>query len=129
MSDAAEAVRHRRRRRQLLVLAGVLAAAWCVAAVTLGNRPLDRRSLVPRPTRVEININTADADTLTLLPGIGATTANRIVEDRERNGPLRKAEELERVKRIGPAIRRGVEPFVKFGEGDTKERSSSQPPR
>lgn len=48
-----------------------------------------------------VNINTADADGLTKLKGIGPAMAQRIVEYREENGPFQSPEELQRVKGIG----------------------------
>ena len=41
-----------------------------------------------------ININTASADELEKLPGIGRTLAGRIIEHREKFGAFRKAEHL-----------------------------------
>ena len=48
-----------------------------------------------------ININTATAEELDSLPGIGPSTAAAIVEDRERNGPFSSPEDLVRVSGIG----------------------------
>lgn len=48
-----------------------------------------------------ININTATAEELDSLPGIGPSTAAAIVEDRERNGPFANPEDLMRVSGIG----------------------------
>lgn len=53
------------------------------------------------PTRV--NLNTATADQLETLPGIGPTLAGRILEWRERNGRFTAPEELLEVSGIGPA--------------------------
>ena len=50
-----------------------------------------------------ININTATADELDSLPGIGPTTAQSIVDYRVENGPFQSIEEIMRVPGIGPA--------------------------
>jgi competence protein ComEA len=50
----------------------------------------------------KVNINTADATLLDTLPGVGPSTAARIVADREANGPYASAEDLGRVSGIGP---------------------------
>lgn len=47
-----------------------------------------------------ININTASADELETLPGIGKGLAERIVEHREKFGPFRKPEHLIMVRGI-----------------------------
>ncbi len=49
-----------------------------------------------------ININTASAAELELLPQIGPTLAARIVAEREANGPFASLEDIERVRGIGP---------------------------
>jgi competence protein ComEA len=48
-----------------------------------------------------VNLNTATATQLQELPGIGARTAERIVEYRTKNGSFKKIEELMNVKGIG----------------------------
>ena len=53
------------------------------------------------PATAVININTASATDLERLPGIGAKTANKIVEYRQKNGPFKKVEELMNVQGIG----------------------------
>ena len=49
----------------------------------------------------KVNINTATAEALDALPGIGASTAEKIVADREANGPFKTTEDLKRVTGIG----------------------------
>jgi len=56
----------------------------------------------PRPAPRKLDLNTATADQLERLPGIGPVTAARIVEDRNRRGPFSDVEALERVKGVGP---------------------------
>ena len=48
-----------------------------------------------------VNINTASATDFEGLPGIGAKTAARIVEYRQKNGPFKKIEELMNVRGLG----------------------------
>ena len=48
-----------------------------------------------------VNINTADADTLTALPGIGQVLAERILAYRAQNGPFQAVEEITNVEGIG----------------------------
>lgn len=50
-----------------------------------------------------ISINTATAEQLTSLDGVGQATANAIVAHRESNGPFATPEALMEVKGIGPA--------------------------
>ena len=48
-----------------------------------------------------LNINSATADALEALPGIGAKTAALIVEYRQKNGPFKKVEDLMNIRGIG----------------------------
>jgi competence protein ComEA len=50
----------------------------------------------------EININTALADELAQLRGIGEKKAETIIEFRESNGPFKLPEDLMKVPGIGP---------------------------
>ena len=47
------------------------------------------------------NINTASTTELQRLPGIGAKTAGRVIEYRQKNGPFKKVEELMNVRGVG----------------------------
>lgn len=48
-----------------------------------------------------VNINTAGLEQLTTLDGVGEATANRIIADREANGPFAAIEDIMRVSGIG----------------------------
>ncbi len=49
----------------------------------------------------QVNINSANAETLQSLNGIGKAKAEAIIKHRETHGPFRSLEELTEVKGIG----------------------------
>lgn len=51
----------------------------------------------------KININTATQEQLDTLPGIGQSTALKIIEYRKENGKFKKIEDIKQVKGIGEA--------------------------
>ena len=65
-----------------------------------------------RPDLSPVNLNTADAEALTALPGIGEELAARIVEYREENGPFETAEDLTKVSGIGQGKLAALEGLV-----------------
>ena len=61
---------------------------------------------------IEININTADAGELMIIPGIGETLANNIVEYRNQNGKFEKPEDIVRVNGIGEKTYEKIKKYI-----------------
>lgn len=61
-----------------------------------------------------ININTADAELLSELPGIGGAKAQAIVDDREANGPFESTDALSRVSGIGEATVANLQDQIEY---------------
>ena len=59
-----------------------------------------------------VNINTADAKELDELPGVGPSTAEKIIEHRRHSGSFRSVGELEEVSGIGPKTLEKIRPFA-----------------
>lgn len=77
-------------------------------SVPAAMQTLPPQTTCPEPTTPEtvavtfpIDINRADAEQLTALPGIGEVLANRIVAYREENGSFLSTQELQNVDGIG----------------------------
>ncbi len=65
-----------------------------------------------------VNVNTATASQLQLLPRIGPAMAERIIEFRETNGPFNKVDELLAVRGIGSKMLELMRPYIVI-EGKT----------
>lgn len=66
------------------------------------------------PAQGQININTASADQLQRLPGIGPAMAARILAYRQQAGGFQKIEELQEISGIGPKKYAKIAPLVKL---------------
>jgi competence protein ComEA len=66
----------------------------------------------------QVNINSADAEELSLLPRVGAVVAQRIVDFREQNGRFADSEDLLLVEGIGEKTFELIEPWISL-DGET----------
>lgn len=69
----------------------------------------------PRPQIIKININTANETDLTILPGIGESTAKQIVEYREQHGPYIRIEDLKNIKGISDTRLDAIRKYITVG--------------
>lgn len=85
-----------------------------VALLLLGQwlRPLDNAVVNVRPVGYRVDLNHADAATLCLLPGVGPSLAQRILDDRNARGSFASPDDLERVPGIGERTTERLRPFV-----------------
>lgn len=66
-------------------------------------------------SEVVVNVNKATKEELAeALPGVGQVKAEAIVEYREKNGPFKTLDDLEKVKGIGPAFIRDNKDKIGF---------------
>lgn len=61
----------------------------------------------------KININTAQIEELSTLPGIGEATANKIIEYRKENGKFEKIEDIKNVPGIGDSKFQNIKEMLK----------------
>lgn len=95
----------------LVTLVMVLAGA-VPAAAQAPEKPARTRAAAPAAPTSPINLNTATQAQLETLPGVGAATAKRILEYRQKNGTFKKAEELMNIKGIGEKSFLKLKPHV-----------------
>ena len=73
----------------------------------------------------QVNINTATAEQLDSLPGIGAKMASRIIDYRQKNGGFKKLEDLMNVQGIGEKNFLKLKPLITMTQPKT-EKSGQQ---
>ena len=59
-----------------------------------------------------VNVNTASAEELSLLPGVGPSRARAIIELRQQRGGLKRVEDLLEVKGIGESSLAKLKPYL-----------------
>jgi len=62
----------------------------------------------------KININTATAKELALIPGVGPVTAKSIIDYRKKNGKFKSAKDLLNIKGIGEKTLKKMKPQLKL---------------
>ena len=102
------------RRATVMILA--LVVALSSAAVAADREPAG-----------VVNINTAGAEQLQLLPRVGPALASRIIDFREAHGPFGSIDELVAVKGIGETSLDKLEPYVTTDGATTLETKVKLP--
>lgn len=86
---------------------GILMGRWMNrydVTLTVNDQPTLSTADAPKESKEErylINVNSASADLLDTLPGVGPVIAQRIVEYRNENGPFTSKTELLNIDGIG----------------------------
>ena len=123
----------------LLVLTGVfLCLMVCIVhhsqtGTISGDYTIITQQAPPEPVtpvvepRGPVDVNTADADALQTLPGIGPALAERIIAYRTEHGPFRTVEELLEVKGIGEATLEKLRQEVTVGEETDNTQEDTVP--
>jgi competence protein ComEA len=102
------------------VIAMLLAASPALAAAGQQEKPAGSRNPAAAPA-APVNLNTATQAQLETLPGIGAATAKRILEYRQKSGGFKKIEELMNVKGIGEKSFLKLKPHVTVAAAKASE--------
>jgi len=88
------------------------ASAPALASVAPSRTPRGTPQAAAATTQFPINLNTATAEQLEAIPGIGPVLAQRIIEYRQTHGRFQSVDELLEVRGIGPKRLENMRPYV-----------------
>ena len=77
-----------------------------------------------KPPLTPINLNTATALELQQVPGIGPSTADKILKMRKSYGPFKSVDDLRAIKGIGPKRMEKMRKYVTVGKSATPKKST-----
>jgi competence protein ComEA len=93
------------------IVATALAVAFALSLTT----GLAVAAAKPAPAG-KVNINTASAEQLTTLPGVGPKLAARILDYRQKSGAFKSVHELMNVRGIGEKNLKKIEQYLSTGD-------------
>ena len=97
---------------RLLKTLGVLVVMAAIGVTPVMAQEKPAATEKPAAASSQVNLNTATQAQLETLPGIGAATAKRIIEYRDKNGGFKKIEELMNVRGIGEKSFLKLKPLI-----------------
>jgi competence protein ComEA len=106
-------------RRQLpyaRIFLCLLVLAFCSLPAALAKK---------KPPARPINLNTAGATELQQVPGIGPSTAQKILDTRKSYGAFKSVDDLLAIKGIGPKKLEKMRKYLTIGKPPSKKQSNS----
>lgn len=78
-----------------------------------------------KPPAHPVNLNTASSEELQLVPGIGPSTADKILQMRKSYGAFKSVDDLLAIKGIGPKRMEKMRKYLTVGKGPQAKKASA----
>ena len=101
------------------MLKRIVATALAMAFVLSLTTGLAVAAAKPAPAG-KVNINSASAEQLTTLPGVGPKLAARILDYRQKSGAFKSVSELMHVRGIGEKNLKKIEQYLSAGDASAR---------
>ncbi len=101
--------------KKLALIITLLGVGASIGVYLGKNYQYEHYAIEPKSDRIKvykINLNLATEREYDNLPGIGPKLAKEIIRDRDANGRFNKVEDIKRVKGIGDAKFKKIEPYL-----------------
>jgi len=96
----------------MVLLTGCLSASVILVGFARSNQLSHKPEQSNHTYRVDVN--SASAEELRLLPGIGGSVAQHIVDYRDQHGPFEDLEQLDNVPMIGQITLQRISPWIEI---------------
>jgi len=104
-----------------ILMAAILGIAVSAAAASAQSKSTPKAATAATATAAApVNLNTATAEQLATIPGVGPKMAERIIDYRQKNGSFKKIEDLMNVSGVGEKSFLKMKPLITVGTPSSK---------